>query len=133
MHITNDNKNEFEKFYLHDALFKGFSYDYSYSKIAFSMKYEWLHKRYDFVFNNVVFFSTQSFQLWDGGSNVYYAYIKDELPELEKMKDFGGENNYSSLDTFNKGVDYIGVEFILNSGDTILIICESVDVDAVEI
>ncbi len=133
MHITNDNKNEFDKFYLHDALFRGFDYDYPNRKIAFSMRYEWLHKRYDFVFENVVFFSAQSFLLWGKGSNVYCAYIKDELPEIEKMKALGSEDDNYSLDAFNKNIDYIGIEIILNSGDTFLIICESVDVDTVVI
>lgn len=133
MIINNNNKKELEKFYIHDALFTGYTYDYSNRRISFSMNYEWLHKRYNFVFNNVVFFSGQSCLLWGGGSNVYCIYIRDELPELERIKSFGSENSYNSLAMFNDAINYIGFEMILNSGDTMLIICESFDIDAVEL
>lgn len=131
MHITSENKNQFDIYHYHDAWFKGFNYDYCNRKISFSMEDSWEYDHFDFVFNNVIYFEAQSCTFWGGSEDLYDAYIRDELPELERIKAFGSEHESWSLDMFNNGTHYIGVELIVKSGDTILIICESVDVDAV--
>lgn len=131
MHITSSNKKQFDSFHYHDAWFKGFCYNYCNRAITFSMEDAWEYDHFDFVFNNVIYFEAQSCTFWGDSEDLYHAYIREELPELEKIKAHGDENNCYHLEMFNSGIEYIGIELIVKSGDTILIICESVDVDAV--
>lgn len=130
MHITSANKEQFDIYHYHDAWFQGFNYDYANRRITFSMEDEWEYDHFDLVFNNVIYFEAQSLSLWGGGVNLYHAHVRDELPELDKLYALRDKNDFghSELDA---NIDFIGIELIVNSGDTLLIICESVDVDAV--
>lgn len=131
MHITTANKHLFDDFHYHDAWFHGFNYDYRNRTITFSMEDSWKYDHFDFVFNNVIYFEVQSCTFWGGSEDLYDAYIRDELPELDRLNNY--ETYSPDIDTECMDTEYIGVELIVKSGDTILIICESVDVDAVGI
>ncbi len=130
MHITSLNKNQFESFHYHDAWFQGFNYDYANRTITFSMEDSWVYSHFDLVFNNVIYFEAQSCTFWGGSEDLYDAYVRDELPELDKLYELNDKNGFGGS-RLDDNIDYIGIELIVKSGDTLLIICESVDVDAV--
>lgn len=131
MHITSSNKQQFDVYHYHDAWFHGFNYDYYNRTITFNMEDAWKYDHFDFVFNNVIFFEVQSCTFWGGSVDLYDAWIRDELPELDKLYDL--PDNRFGNSALDSNIEYIGIELKVKSGDTILIICESVDINAIGI
>lgn len=124
------NRYEINDLYVHDSLFKGYSYDYQKRQITFSCENHYLKKSFNFEFSNVIFSKLQSCCFW--GANCFYIYdieLKentDDFKQLMNIKNIKPDwFKHSYLDKNN--IKYITVEILLNSGDTLLIICESVN------
>ena len=135
MLYNHNNKEEFDKIYLHDAIFKGFNYDYDKREIVFSCKHYYANKIYNFKFYNVIYSKLQSCYFWGGGNNVYDIYCTETPNEFVQLIHDIQSNEpqnfeYSYLD---RGITYIAVEIMINSGDALLIMCESVEVSENEL
>lgn len=130
-----NNKNEFDKIYLHDAIFEGYNYDYDKREISFSCKYYEVNKIYNFNFHNVIYSKLQSCSFWHGGNSVYDIYCTETPDEFTNLIHDVQTNEpvnfeYSFLD---RGINYITIKIMINSGDALLIICESVEVSESEL
>lgn len=129
MVINYANKHQIDKIYLHDSVFKGFHYNYYDRQILLTCTNSYLNKIFDFKFNDVIYFKMQSCLFWTYGYNIYDIYITEfpeefikQINEIKNTKPDFYEN--SQVGT---GTEYIAIEIMINSGDTLLIICESVD------
>lgn len=132
MIIKNENKNIINDLYIHDSIFEGYSYDYENRIITFSCDNHYLKKRFKFKFNNVIFSKLQSCCFW--GINCCYIYdvkLRENTDDFHQLMNIKNTNpdwfKNSYLD--KKDIEYITIEFKLNSGDTILIICENIDLE----
>ncbi len=123
------NKDKIENLYIHDSIFNGFYYDYEKRQIKFSCKNYFLQKMFYFVFNNVILCNIQSCSFWHGGNNILEIYLKSDNLQMEQlMKTQNSNQELYSGSYLDKGIIYFSVEMQMNSGDTILIICEAIDV-----
>ena len=129
--ISLSNKKDIEKINVHDSVFSGYVYDYDNKQIRFSCSNNYpLNQCFNFCFYNVIFVEVQGCSFWHGGNNILGIFIEetsaqlDQLYQLQKAKKDLYAGSY-----LDKGITYITVEIQLNSGDTILIICEKIECD----
>lgn len=125
MYINNSNRNLLDSINVHDSVFDGFEYLYSERQIRFNCNYSINKKSYSFIFNNVIYFNVQSCWFWGAGPNILCFNVADDSSHIEELtklkKDWHG--------FLNDDVSYLQIEFQLNSGDTIFIMCESIDIN----
>ncbi len=141
-----ENKDEFDKIYLHDAVFEGFNYDYDKREISFSCKQKInfsgnryrinnVNKIYNFRFQNVIYSKLQSCYFWGGGNSVdciYCTEVPDDFTKLIKyVKD--NEPHCFNLSYVDRGINYMAIELSINSGDVLIIMCESVEVSETDL
>lgn len=135
MLYNHNNKEEFDKIYLHDAIFEGFNYDYDKREICFTCKHYDTNKIYNFKFHNVIYSKLQSCSFWNGGNSVYDIYsteMPDEFTQLIQDIQNNAAINFE-VSYLNRGITYIAIETTINSGDTLLIVCENVEVSKSEL
>lgn len=117
---------------MHDSMFSGYQYDYDKREIHLLLTNELNGIVQQIVLNNVILSQLQSCSFWHGGNAVYDICCYSEHPifdqlnqiEVENIKNIGG----SYLDM---GINYIVFELQVNSGDSMCVICESVDYNVV--
>ena len=135
MQINYKNKHELENIYFHDSYFNGFTYDYEartisfcserYEKITNTNKFE--KKGFIITFNNVILCDFQSCHFWGKGNMMNYLALDEPCEKFDglletKRSDYQScEHSYMDTQT-----SYLPIEFLLNSGDKYLIICESI-------
>ena len=78
------------------------------------------------MFNDVISSTLQSCEFWHPSPDVYYMWTKDESPTMEKLRELQAKEG-DSLTRLGGNAEYIIVMIQLISGDTLEIICESVD------
>lgn len=122
-----DNQNEINNIYIHDSVFKGFSYDYENRKVSFSCENLWLEKKFTFNFNNVIYIDMQSCLFWICGCQILCTFTKENSEKLKQLYNVKNEKNYdyTALDD----AKFISVCFSLNSGDELEILCETMEFD----
>ncbi len=126
MKIDWNNRNEINKIYVHDCEFTGYSYDYDKRQISLQCEGNFLNLKHSFLFNNVIFTKMQSCTFWHGGDSIMYIALEEEETELKILKKIHDEKEYD-LTELDEGISYLSIEMLINSGDMLLIICESVD------
>lgn len=129
-----NNKEMIDELYIHDSVYEGFQYDYDERQVTLVCKNYYLNKTYNFKFLNVIFCKLQSCCFWGcNGFYIHHMELKDDADDLENLMSIKDTKpdwyEHSALD---KGIKYICVEFLINSGDTLLIICESIDLTEIE-
>ena len=128
MKINFENKNELNKLYIHDSEFFGYCYNYSKRQISFLCDDLYYRKRTQLIFSNVILSNLQSCSFWHSGSSILYVNLEEnpsqlqELMEIQKEKQDIYEGSY-----LDRGIKYLPIVFQLNSGDTLLIICETME------
>ena len=61
-------------------------------------------------------------------NSIYAVHLEDDLPEMERLMEIqNARPELHASSRINDGTQYIPVKFIINSGDTLLIICESME------
>ncbi len=125
-----NNKEEFDKIYLHDSIFEGFNYNYDDREISFLCKHYYVNKIYNFRFHNVIYSKLQSCFFWGGGNCVYDIYCTETPDEFKKLIHDVQTNKhiYFEHSYLDRGINYVTIEIMINSGDSLIIICESVEV-----
>ena len=127
IHINNDNKNEVNNLYIRDSIFTGFQYDYTERQILLTCNNAYLNKSFFFKFNNVIFSKLESFQLWGEGSRIMYIALEEDAKELDELtKKYSSKPDYK-LSYLGQETPYLVINFLINSGDELYIICESID------
>ena len=122
------NKEKVDDLYIHDSDFEGYCYDYDERKITLSCRNLFLKKIFHFTFDNVIYCGLQSCTFWHGGNSIYAVHLEDDLPEMERLMEIqNARPELHASSRINDGTQYIPVKFIINSGDTLLIICESME------
>ena len=126
--INHNNKQEVDDMYIHDSKFTGYLYDYDKRQISFSCNNIFLKKEFSFLFQNVILCEMQSCSFWHGGDSILVISLVDNPPQLKQLMKVQSENQELYRDSYlDKGISYLSVQFEMNSGDTLLIICESFD------
>ena len=129
MRIDFTNRKEIDKLYIHDSFFEGYVYNYYKRQINFSCNNSYLKKKFIFTFNNVIFSSMQSCLFWLGGNSILVVYLDENNDELKHLIEI--QNSKPDLydgSCLSESTDYLPVVFEINSGDVLLIICESLDI-----
>ena len=128
MRISYENRNIIEQMQIHDSEFTGFAYDYERRQITMSCNNVFLKRSYVLVFENVVLTHLQSCSFWHGGNSIMWINVIEDNEHLCDLYHIQNSNPElycgSQLD---KGINYITMELTINSGDTLLISCESLN------
>ena len=114
--------------YIHDSIFTGFIYDYRNRQLDFTCENFYYKVRHTFVFKNVVLINMQSCSFWHSGRNILDMSSKNDSSQLEELIEL--QNQHQDLfqgSYLDRGIPYIIVEILINSGDTLQIVCESID------
>ena len=128
MRINIENMDILRKVYLHDALFAGFTYDYKVRQIRMVCVNHFTRKLHELVFNNVVSSDLQSCCFYGDDNTIIGHSVQKTSPTLDKLYAKKEESTWVYNQSYlGKGAEFIAVEFELISGDTLEIICESVD------
>lgn len=122
------NKEKVDELYIHDSDYVGFSYDYDKRKVFLTCDNAYLKKRFYFEFNNVILCNMQSCGFWGGGNSIYSIWLEQSCPAFEELMDIQDENKESyAMSYLDMGIDYLSIKCQINSGDVLLVICESLD------
>ena len=128
MSITVNNMDDLRKVYLHDALFAGFEYDYKTRQIQMVCENRFAGKVHNLVFDNVISCKMQSCEFYSDDNTIMGHSVEKISHILDDLNAQKGEIPYLHRNSqLGKGIKFIVVEFELISGDTLEIICESVD------
>ena len=128
MRFNYQNQEKVNDLYIHDSDFEGFCYDYDKRQIKLSCKNLFLEKIFHFTFDNVIYSGLQSCTFWHGGNSIYDIYLEDNLPEMDRLMEIQNANSEMYAGSrLDDGTNYIPVKFEINSGDTLLIICEAME------
>lgn len=126
MHIEYSNRELLENVRVHDSAFDGFEYLYIKRQVKFNCTDSFDRKNFSFVFNNVIYFDVQSCYFWGEGANILWLSLVDDKSQINELLELKNDDWHGFL---NEEQFFVQVEFQLNSGDTIFIICESIDID----
>lgn len=127
MKINSDNKEMINNIDIHDNIFVGCNYSYK-NRILFLIVNNFRND-YNIIFNNCIFYSMQSCDFWHGGNNILGINIVEESKEMNELLEI--QNTYPGLyegSFLDRGITYLSVEIEVNSGDKMLIICESIEI-----
>ena len=118
------NRTEVDELYIHDSIFVGFSYDYDKRVIYLNCdNYYNLKKQFKFEFHNVIWCGMQSCLFWGGGNSIMDIHLEEPCAKMEELYRISDEMRPPSY--MDRSISYLPVGFLLNSGDTLLIICEA--------
>lgn len=131
MEFTYENRKEIEKQYIHDSEFTGFEYDYDKREIRLFCDYYFLdnyhpNERNRLFFRNVIFCEMQSCEFWGMGNSILEIWVEENTEQIQDlMKKFEESKQPGDICRLVNGTKYLEIGLLLNSGDTMLIICES--------
>lgn len=129
MLINHYNQNETDNINIHDSIFAGYCYIYEKRCITMRCKNYFTGKCLCFYFCNVIISELQSCSFWNGGNRIMWVEAVDPTASIQRIKDESKIDSVLLSDSLlNKGIAYIAIRFTVNSGDTFLVVCESVDV-----
>ena len=132
MKINSINKERIEDIYLHDSVYSGYTYDYSRRQIHLSCRNSWTKKQHDFLFENVIYCSMQSCSFWHGGNSMMGISLDEQPIQMAELISIQNEHKDLYKNSFlDRGITYIALRIEINSGDTLLIICECIDYNVV--
>ena len=127
--ISLSNKKDLDKICVHDGIFTGFEYDYEKRQIRFTLDLT-LKQPINFCLLNVIWLEIQSCSFWHGGMNVMWISIEEKSPQLDQLLLLQEQKKELYAGSYlDKGIEYMTVEIQLNSGDTILAVCEKLECD----
>ena len=129
MRIDYKNKEMIErKIYVHDSVFMGFNYDYNNQKILLKLTDNYEMKNHEFSFHNVYFTEIQSCDSWGKSPHVFELTLLSENNIIfTKLNERVRSEHYPSSRL--EGLErLVVIEFLLTSGDTLIIACEYIDI-----
>ena len=127
MEFKFENRYLLDNINIHDSEFSGYSYDYEKRKAFFSCRNSFMKKAQTFSFQNVILVHLQSCSFWHGGNAIAWMEISDRNEHLDVLLKYQQSNSEKFKDSFlDQGIPYFVVEFVINSGDSLIIVCESV-------
>ncbi len=128
MRFVYRNRHELDKMYLHDGIFEGYYYNYEKRQVKMSCIDGFYSKRVHLVFNNVVFSEMQSCEFWYPTARIYAIWHEDEGRQMKYLQDILELNKEKyDINQLTEGIDFIQVKLQILSGDTLFVICESLD------
>ena len=135
--ITYDNRQDLDSLYFHDCCFEGFIYNYEAHRITMQFtRRGYMDTVFKLTFNSVVYFTMQGCESWGPCQRIYEMWADNTLTELSKLysdhfiiPDRLEEKLISFIDAGRKKAPaLLPVALQIISGDTLLIICESIDI-----
>lgn len=117
------NREKVDELYIHDSEFAGFSYDYDKRVVYLNCDNYYLKKRFKFVFHNVIWCGMQSCLFWGGGNSILDIHLEEPCAKMEEL--YTMSEKMRPPFHVNRSISYLPVGFLINSGDTLLIICEA--------
>ena len=126
MRFTYENRKEIEKQYIHDSEFTGFEYDYDKREIRLFCDNYYQNERNRLFFRNVIFCEMQSCEFWGMGNAINGIWVEENTEQIKSlMEKFEESKQPDDICRLVDGTKYLEIGMLLNSGDTMLIICES--------
>ena len=130
MKINYHNIQQSRNLYMHDSIFSGYSYDYDKRTIHLTLLNELNNVIQKIVLNNVILSQLQSCSFWGGGNAIYYVCCYAEHALFDQLNQIKVANVHNIGGSYlDMEVNYIVFELQVNSGDSMCVICESVDYD----
>ena len=127
MNICYKNRNMLETVDIHDYSFDGFTFDYLKKMVCIECQKLPNKQKIKICFNNVILCNWQGCNFWHGGDNVMWISVEENSPQLSGLYDIQKVNGYK-ITALDQGIKYIEIELRLNSGDSLFVICQSIDV-----
>lgn len=132
-----ENRNEIDNIYIHDSIFKGYSYDYDKREIELYCEYKYAEEKTDemkFIFHNVFMTQLQSCSLWGNGLHVLGVYYDPDSFLLREAKQMIEEakNKWGGQTYLDEKMEYLPIVFEMNSGDVLMIACEEFEYEVYE-
>ena len=125
--MINFNNKEFLKkeIYIHDYMFRGFSYDYDEKKIILKCDSLYLNEMYEIIFNNVIYVKIEACTFWGEGNSIIDFYIEKEEENIKMLYEKQKLNSDLYKNSIlTKQIKFIETSLILNSGDLYTFVCE---------
>lgn len=135
MKINYKNKKEVEKIYVHDAFFETFQYDYIKKEINIKLNNIFINKKHKCTFKEVIYYEIIGIELWGQVERIIDWEIVEDSKKLNELVLADKKTDFDYINSLFKrkpNVKYITTKFTLNSGDTVLIICEEIDIDEIK-
>ncbi|HIW51152.1 MAG TPA: hypothetical protein IAA10_09410 [Candidatus Blautia intestinavium] len=130
MKFTFKNKKEIQNLYLHDSLFKGFTYDYEERKLSLSIMNEEESKKIVLTFSDILFLKMEAYGLWGKGvERINSMWLEEKSDYMNKAQKLLAEEKekYPECYEHAPAINYFQINLQVLSGDEISIICESMD------
>ena len=85
-----------------------------------------------FLFENVIYCRMQSCSFWHGGNSIMGISLDEQPIQMAELISIQNEHKDLYKNSFlDRGITYIALRIEINSGDTLLIICECIDYNVV--
>lgn len=125
-----DNQDQINKVDIHDFKFYGFEYNYDSNQIHMKCVQEYLKNELNIIFNDVLLFDMQSCNFWPGGPDITCMYTFDLTDKYDKWKKYAEQQNYPYYEgsKLYNGTQYVAAGIEINTGDTLEIVCKSIEV-----
>lgn len=130
MKFTFKNKKEIQNLYLHDSLFKGFTYDYEERKLSLSIMNEEESGKIVLTFNDILFLKMEAYGLWGKRvERINGIWLEEKSDYMNKAQKLLAEEKekYPKCYEHAPAINYFQINLQIISGDEISIICESMD------
>ncbi len=127
MKICTVNKNDItDKVYIHDSFITQFIYSYEDRRIIVKLSNLYLKKNFTLTFDYVIYSEIQNCNFWGNGNLVLGLDLFIHTPKLKMLINSKDNKKYKSFELMENN-QYIETAFILNSGNTITIICKEIN------
>lgn len=128
------NMRSLNSVYVHDSEFTGFSHYYDHRTVELSCTNAYIRKKQTFIFENVIVLHMQSCSFWNGGNSIAWMTVSDRTEYLDRLIEIQSNNSQKYEGSYlDQGIRYIAVEFTINSGDTLLIVCQKIHYTEMEL
>ena len=125
--FTHQNEDLINDLYIHDSTFDGFFYNYTKRQIDLVCNNTLRKVRFHFQFNNTLSCYLQSCSFWHGGNSVMDVCVEKNSPQMDELNKLQEQHKEIYEGSYlDRGIIYMQVKFLLNSGDTLLVICENI-------
>ena len=101
--------------YMHDFVAEGFQFDWFEKVLSFSAVNRYLGVNYMFLFRDVKYLSVQADEKWGGSGGVLHLW---------QVQDNNENRSWSDV-----SAGQFAVEFLFTSGDTMLIVADSAEIE----
>lgn len=126
MRITYNNMSIVKELSFHDLPFEYLSFNYENGKLKIGSKSN--EARWHMVFSGMIHYEMLCFEPWGYGNSIVSLSVDDNGESYERVIDMHKKDKYK-ISKLDDGIKFIVVKMLLNSGDCLEVVCESLEFD----